>query len=128
MVVLLTCKKEDARVLTILYINFPGIQGPITPQSAGESGRSSTSSKFLWLFLLPAKIEKIQSEKKALECLQPFPHCKFIGFFFSNAQGQLTSQSVVGSGRILISFEIIWLSYLPARMKKTRSKMKALEC
>ena len=33
----------------------------------------------------------------------------------------------VGPGRILNSFEILWLSSLPARVKKIRSKMKALE-
>ena len=34
---------------------------------------------------------------------------------------------MVGSDLILISFETLWLSSLPAKMKKIRSKMKALE-
>ena len=47
---------------------------------------------------------------------------------FSNAKGQLTPQSLVESGTNSNSFEVLWLSSLPARMKKIRSKMKALEC
>ena len=46
---------------------------------------------------------------------------------FQNAQGQLTPQSLVESGPISNSSEILWLSSLPASMKKIRSKMKALE-
>ena len=46
---------------------------------------------------------------------------------FPDAQGQLTPQSLVRSGRISNSSEILWMSSLPASMKKIRSKMKALE-
>ena len=46
---------------------------------------------------------------------------------FPDAQGQLTPQSLVQSGRISNSSEILWMSSLPASMKKIRSKMKALE-
>ena len=37
---------------------------------------------------------------------------------FSNTQGQLTLQSEVGSGSNSNPSEILWLSLLPARMKK----------
>ena len=37
---------------------------------------------------------------------------------FSNAQGQLTPQSVVESGRNSNSSKLLWLSLLPARIKK----------
>ena len=47
---------------------------------------------------------------------------------FQDAQGQLTLQSIFGSGQILNSSKTLWLSSLPAKMKKIRSKMKALEC
>ena len=47
---------------------------------------------------------------------------------FSDAQGQLTPESTVRSGQISNSFEILWLSCLPAKMKKIRSKIEALEC
>ena len=65
-------------------------------------------------------MKKIQSKMKALECLQDFPHYKSMGIF-SNAQGQLTLQSLVKSGPNSNSTEILWLSSLPARMKKIRS-------
>ena len=47
--------------------------------------------------------------------------------FFSYAQGQLTPQSLVRSGPISNSSEMLWIFLLPASMKKIRSKMKALE-
>ena len=46
---------------------------------------------------------------------------------FPDAQGQLTLQSLVRSGPISNSSEMLWMSLLPASMKKIRSKMKALE-
>ena len=46
---------------------------------------------------------------------------------FSDAQGQITLQSLVRSGQISNSFEMLWMFSIPASMKKIRSKMKALE-
>ena len=46
---------------------------------------------------------------------------------FPDAQGQLTPQFLVRSGRISNSSEMLWIFSLPASMKKIRSKMKALE-
>ena len=46
---------------------------------------------------------------------------------FTDAQGQLTPQSLVRSSRISNLSEMLWMSLLPASMKKIRSKMKALE-
>ena len=77
--------------------------------------------------LFPARMKKIQTKMKALECSQHFFYCKSIGNM-SDVQGQLTVQCMVRSGSILNSFQTLWLSLLPARMKKIRSKMKALEC
>ena len=51
---------------------------------------------------------------KALECSQAFSHYKSMGILH-DAQGQLTQQSMVGSGRISNSSETIWLSLLPAK-------------
>ena len=48
---------------------------------------------------------------KALECSQHFSHCKSMGIF-SDGQGQLPPQSMIGSGQIS--------SLLPAIMKKIR--------
>ena len=74
-VVLVTCKNaedpiknEGARVLARLYIDFSDAQGQLTPKSVVEFCRNSNSSKLLWLSLLPARMKKIQSKVKALEC------------------------------------------------------------
>ena len=43
---------------------------------------------------------------------------------FPDAQGQLTQQSEVRSGRILNTCEMLWLSSLPSRIKKIHSPIK----
>ena len=48
--------------------------------------------------------------------------------FLPDAQGQLTPQSLVRSGRISNSSEMLLMSLLPASMKKIRLKIEALEC
>ena len=45
----------------------------------------------------------------------------------SDAQGQITPESVVVSGRNLNSSKLLCMSSLPARMKMIESKMKELE-
>ena len=47
---------------------------------------------------------------------------------FSDAQGQITLELVVVSGRNLNSSKLSCMSSLPARMRMTNSKMKELEC
>ena len=76
---------------------------------------------------LPARMRMIKSKMKELECSQDFSHYKSMGIFL-DAQGQLTPLSLVRSGRISNSSEVVWMSSLPASMKKIRSKMRALEC
>ena len=76
---------------------------------------------------IPARMKKIQLKMKALECSQDFSHYKSMEIF-PDAQGQPTLQSMVGSDQISNSSKTLWLSSLPAKMKKIRSKMKALEC
>ena len=136
--VLVTCKNEDDQIkMKELECSqdfshyksmgiFPDAQGQLTPQSLVRSGRISNSFKMLWMSSLPASMKKIRSKMKELECSQGFSHYKSMGIF-PNAQGQLTPQSLVRSGRISNSFKILWMSSLPASMKKIRSKMKALE-
>ena len=46
---------------------------------------------------------------------------------FSDAQGQLTPKSVLESCRNSDPSKFLWLTLLPARMKKNQSKMKELE-
>ena len=124
MAILLTSKYEEdpikiegARVATTQNIDFSNTQGQVTLQSEFRSGRNSNSSEILWLSFLPARMKKIPSEMKALVCSQHLSHCKSMGIF-SDAQGQLTPQSMIESCRISNSSEISWLSLLHKRIKK----------
>ena len=47
---------------------------------------------------------------------------------FSDAQGQVTPQSLVEWCRNSNPSKLLWLSLLPARTKKIQSKMKEIEC
>ena len=131
--VLVTCKYEEdqiknegARVDTTLYSNFSDAQGQITLVLVSVSGRNLNSSKLSCMSFLPAKMRMIDSKMKELERSQDFSHYKSMGIF-PDAQGQLTPQSLVRSGRISNSSEMLWMFSLPTSMKKIRSKMKALE-
>ena len=73
--VLVTCryeedpiKNEGTRVLTRLNDVFSDAQGQLTPKSVAEFCPYSNSSRLLWLSSLPARMKKIQSKMKALEC------------------------------------------------------------
>ena len=134
MVVLLTCKNEEdpienrgARVFTTLYIKFSDVHGQITLVFVVVSGRNSNPSKLSCMSSLPERMRLIKSKRKELECSQSFSHYKSMGIF-PDAQGQLTPQSLVRSGRISNSFKMLWMSSLPTSMKKIRSKIEALEC
>ena len=132
--VLVTCQYEEdpiksrgARVFTTLYINFSDAQGQITLELVVVSGRNLNSSKLSCMSSLPARMRLIISKMKELECSQDFTHYKSMGIF-PDAQGQLTPQSLVRCGRISILSEMLWMSSLPASMKKIRSKVEVLEC
>ena len=132
MAVLLTCKNEEdliknrgTRVFTTLCINFSDVQGQITLVLVVVSGRNLNSSKLSCMSSLPARMRLIKSKMKELECSQDFSHYKSMGIF-PDAQGQLTPQSLVRSGRIYNLSEMLWMSSLPASMKKMRSKIEAL--
>ena len=71
-------------------------------------------------------MKKIHSKMNALEGSQHFTHYKSMGIF-PDAQGQLTHKSLVRSCRISNQSKMLWLSSLPARIKKNQSKMKELE-
>ena len=76
--------------------------------------------------LVICKNEEDPSKNKGNRVVTTFSHYKSMGIF-PDAQGQLTHKSLVGSCRISNLFEILWLSLLPARIKKNKSKMKELE-
>ena len=131
--VLVACKNEEdpiknecARVVTTLFIDFSHAQGQLTPKSVMKSCRNSNPFKLLWLTLLPATMKKIHWKMKALEWSQLFSHYKSMGIF-PNAQGQLTHKSFVEYCPISNPSKILWLSSLPARIKKNQSKMKELK-
>ena len=108
--VLVTCKYEEdpiknegARVVTTLYSKFSDAQGQITLVLVSVSDRNLNSSKLSCMSSLPARMRMIDSKMKELECSQDFSHYKSMGIF-PDAQGQLTPQSLVRSGRISNSF------------------------
>ena len=90
------------------------------------SSRNWNSSELLCMSSLPTRMKMIHTKMKELECSQDFSHYKHMEIF-PDAQGQLTPQSLVRSGRISNLFEMLYMSLLPASMKNVRSKMKALE-
>ena len=104
-------------MFTTLYINFSDAQGQITLELVAVSGQNLNSSKLSCMSSLPARMRLIKSKMKELECSQDFSHYKSMGIF-PDAQGQLTPQSLLRSGRISNSFENLWMSSLPASMKK----------
>ena len=114
-------------MFTTLYINFSDAQGQITLESVAVSGRNLNSSKLSCMSSLPARMRMIDLKMKELKCSQNFSHYKSMGIF-PDAQGQLTPQSLVRSGRISNSSEMLCMFFLLASMKKIRSKMKPLEC
>ena len=113
-------------MVTTFYINISDTQGQITLVLVVVSGRNLNSSKLSCMSLLPARMRMIKLKMKELECSKDISHYKSMGIF-PDAQGQLTPQSLVRSGRISNSSEMLWMFFLPASMKKIQSKMKALE-
>ena len=110
-------KNKGARVFTTLYIIFSDAQGQITLLLLVVSGRNLNSSKLSCMSSLPARMRMIDSKMKELECSQDFSHYKSM-VIFPDAQGQLTPQSLVQSGRISNSSEMLLMFSLPASMKK----------
>ena len=102
--------------------------------------RRARAHNWSWWWYLP-KFEVIQAFMHVLvTCKNEVDPIKnegarmFTRFFhytsmgiFPDAQGHLTPQSLVRSGQISNSSEI-WMSLLPASIKKIQSKMKELEC
>ena len=114
-------------MFTLLCINFSDAEGQITLELVVVSGRNLNSPKLSCMSSLPERTRMIDSKMKELDCSQDFSHYKSMGIF-PDAQGQLTPQSLVRSSRISNSSEMLRMFSLPARMKKIRSKRKALEC
>ena len=76
--------------------------------------------------LVACKNDEDPSKNEGTRVVTTFSHYKSMGIF-PDAQGQVTYKSLVGSCPISNPLEILWLSSLPARVKKNKSKMKELE-
>ena len=84
------------------------------------SGPKSNSTKLLCLSWSPATLMMIQSKMNKLAWRHHFPIISLWNFL--DAEGQLTLQSVVRSGRNWKSSEILCMSSLPASTKRIGSK------
>ena len=89
-----------------LYFNFSDVQGQITLVLVVVSGRNLNSSKPSCMSLLPARMRMIVPKMKELECSQDFSHYKSMGIF-PDAQGHLTLQSLIRSGQMSNSSEML---------------------
>ena len=122
MVVLVSCKNEEdpiknegAIVFTTVYSNFSDAQGQITLELVGGIWPKFELILAFMQCLVTCKNEDDRIKMKELECSQDFSHYRSMGIF-PDTQGQLTPpQSLV---RILKSSKTLWLSLLPAKMKK----------
>ena len=74
------------------------------------------------MFSLPAIMKKIRSKNEGAKVFTT------LYSNFSDAQGQITLESVVVSGQVVNSFKLSCMSLLDARMRMIESKMKELEC
>ena len=93
-------------MVTTSYSNFSDAQGQITLVLVSVSGHNLNSSKPSCMSSLPVRMRMIDLKMKALECSQDFSHYKSMGIF-PDTQGQLTPQSLVRSGRISNSSEML---------------------
>ena len=88
--------------------SFPDAQGLLTRQSLVGSDKISNLSETLWLSLFSAKKEKDPIKNEGARVFTTL----YINF--SDAQGQITPESVVVSGRNLNSSKLSCMSSLPA--------------
>ena len=114
-------KNEGARVVTTLFIDFSHAKGQLTLKFFVGYCPISNLSEILWLTLLPARMKKIHWKMKVLEWSQRFSHYKSMGIF-PNTKGQLTHKSFVRYCPFSNPSETLWVSLLPARIKKNNQK------
>ena len=132
---LVTCKNEDdqiknegARVLTRNFTHYKSMENfSRCPRAANSAVLGPIWSNFELvrdvmdvLFTCKYEEDPIKNEGARV----------FTTLYsnFSDAQGQITLELVVVSGRNLNSFKLSCMSLLPARIRMIESKMKELEC
>ena len=106
--------------------HFPHYNSMVAMETSGRIWPNFELIQVLIHVRITCKYENNLIKNSGENVMNCFPHYKSMGIF-PDAQGQLTPQSLVRSGLISNSSEILWMSSLPASMKKIRSKMKALE-
>ena len=106
---------------------FPTVTLSVAMETSGRIWQNFELIQALIHVIITCKYEKHPIKNSGENVITSFPHYMSMGFF-SYAQGQLTPQSLIRSGRISNSSEMLAMFSLPASMKKIRSKMKALEC
>ena len=117
--VIVTCKYEKERMKNsrekVETQFFPSLPYLLPWKPVVGSGRNSNSSKLSCMLSLPASMKRIRSRKAEKKWRHCFSHYKPMGIF-SDAQGQLTPQSMVQSGRDIF-FSIITLWELSVAME-----------
>ena len=106
-------KREKVATSFIFFL----AQGKLTLWSVVRSDRILNLSKLLCMSSLPASMKRIWWRTATEKWQHSFSHYKAMGIF-SDAQGQLTPKTVVGSDRISNSSELLCMSSLPASMKR----------
>ena len=101
---------------------FPDAKGQLTPQSLVQSGRILELVRDVMDVIITCKYEEDLIKNRGTRVFTTL----YINF--SDAQGQITPQSLVRSGGNSNSSKMLWMFSLPASIKKIRSKMKELEC
>ena len=92
-------KNEGARVLIRLYVGFffRRSRAANSEVSGGILPKFGPIQAFI-VVLVTCKNEEDPIKNEGARVLTRFPHYKSMGVFFSDAQGQLTPQSLVESG------------------------------
>ena len=100
---------------------FPNITLSVTIETSGWIWPNFKLIQALMYFIITCKYEKDLIKKSREKVETSFSHYKHMGIF-SDAQGQLTLQWVVQSGRNSNSSKLSCMSSLPASMKRIGRK------
>ena len=111
-------------MFTTLTLIFQTLKGSQLPSQLTDLDEIRIHPCFTHVFL-PTRMKTIKAKMKVLECTQLFSHCKYM-MICSDAQGKLTLQSEVGSGRNLNSSKLLRLPSLHARIKPESARVATL--
>ena len=100
---------------------FPDAQGQLTPQSMVGSGQNFELVRDFMVVLVTCKNEEDPIKNQGARVFRT------LYIIFSDAQGQITLESVMVSSQNLNQSKLSCMYLLPARMKMIQSKMKEVE-